>query len=81
MTSLYVQVKTAFKTSRSIKQFIFLLGYQQILFPRSLRKLVAKSSYHHAWHSGYYGGGILGILERFQPRVNVGEHSTTKKPQ
>jgi len=62
--SRFSEVKMAFSTSTTFVDFVFHLGYQQIMFPTWLRKLFAKSILHKAWLSGFYGGGILGVLER-----------------
>jgi hypothetical protein len=58
------RIKLAFHTSNGITEFAFHLGYQQFFVPKMLRRLLAKTALHRAWHSGYYGGGILGILDR-----------------
>lgn len=64
--SILSRIKCAFNTANNTTEFIFHLGYQGLAFPRSVRKVVAKSKWHQAWHSGYFGGGILSILERHQ---------------
>lgn len=58
------KIRLAYSTSTGPKDFVFHIGYQGIELPKWLRCLVAKSEYHRAWFSGYYGGGILGVLER-----------------
>jgi hypothetical protein len=54
----------ALRIARTLPDFAFHLGYQQFYIPKCIRKLLAKSEYHRAWHSGFYGGGILSVMER-----------------
>lgn len=64
MRALFRRFKLAFSTSKGVTEFAFHLGYQQFCLPKMLRRLLVKTRLHRAWHSGYYGGGILGVLER-----------------
>jgi hypothetical protein len=61
---LIQRVKTAFSTCSGFLDFIFHIGYQGFLLPAWFRKLFAKTEIHRAWLSGYYGGGIVGVIER-----------------
>ena len=53
----------ASKHSSSLHELIFHLGYQGWMPPRSFRKVIARSSFHRAWLSGFTGLGILSIVE------------------
>lgn len=57
---------TACKTSSGFLDFAFHVGYQGFVFPRSIRRLFAKSAIHRAWFSGFTGLGILSITELMQ---------------
>jgi len=59
-----VKVYRAFRCARSVPDVCFHLGYQGIRLPRTLRKRLAGSPLHRAWHHGYYGAGLLKINER-----------------
>lgn len=59
----YNRLLVAYKTSGGFYDFVFHLGYQQFVFPRWFRKLVARSELHRAWFSGFTGLGILSVLE------------------
>jgi hypothetical protein len=59
-----MRFQLAFSTSKGVTEFAFHLGYQQFCVPKILRRLLAKTVLHRAWHSGYHGGGILGVLDR-----------------
>lgn len=50
----------------SLSEFAFQLGYVGFQAPKLLRKIGAKSRFHASWLSGYYGGGICGIMDRQQ---------------
>jgi hypothetical protein len=58
------KLKTAYATSSGLLDLFFHIGYQGILLPVFFRKIFAKTSIHKAWLSGFYGGGILGVLDR-----------------
>lgn len=55
---------TAWRTSNNIQELVFHIGYKGFEFPRPVRRVFANTKWHNAWHSGFYGGGILPILER-----------------
>lgn len=57
---------TAWKTSSGFLDFVFHVGYQGFEFPRSIRRLFAKSAIHRSWFSGFTGLGILSITELMQ---------------
>ena len=65
MSSLDNEIKHALAMSRNCSEFFFHIGYQQIRLPTWFRKLIAGSKWHRAWHSGFFGGGILSIEERY----------------
>lgn len=65
---IYRRLNCAFNTSHNLTEFFFHVGYQGFSLPKSLRSLFAKSKWHRAWHSGFFGGGILSIIERHEIR-------------
>ena len=68
----------AISTCNGPTDFVFHLGYQGMEIPRPLRRLLAKSSFHQAWLSGFYGGGICKVLERYEePTWFDSEYETT----
>lgn len=58
------KLQTAFRTCHGIVDFVFHCGYQGLTLPKWFRKVIAKQEVHKAWVSGFYGGGILSVLER-----------------
>ena len=60
------RINMAFSTCSGFMDFIFHIGYQGFLLPVWFRKFFAKTDMHRAWLSGYYGGGIIGVLERYK---------------
>ena len=56
----------ALRIASNFPDLFFHMGYQGIKIPRWTRRIFVKSEYHRAWHSGYYGGGILSVMERFE---------------
>ena len=58
-------VKHAVHMASDANDFIFFLGYQGVLIPRSIRRMFAKSNIHKAWLAGFYGGGILSVMDRY----------------
>ncbi|MAI65166.1 MAG: hypothetical protein CL600_09870 [Alteromonas sp.] len=65
MFSAVKRMKLALTMSRNCTEFFFHIGYQQIRLPTWFRTLIARSKCHRAWHSGFFGGGILSIEERY----------------
>lgn len=63
MRSCISSLKMDFNVSNSLLDLFFHLEYQQILLPVWFRKINANYQHHKAWLSGFYGGGILSILE------------------
>jgi len=61
------RINTAFSTCSGFMDFMFHIGYQGISLPIWFRKFFAKTKMHRAWFSGFYGGGIVGVLERYKP--------------
>lgn len=49
---------------------MFHLGYQRFALPIWFRKLFAKTAIHREWLSGFYGGGIIGVLERHKDTLD-----------
>ncbi len=64
LVGTYGKIKLAYSTCNGGLDFVFHLGYQGIVLPVWFRKVLARSKIHRAWHSGFYGGGILGVIER-----------------
>jgi hypothetical protein len=60
------KLKMAYLTSNGFTDFFFHFGYQGLVIPIFFRKLLAKTKIHKNWLSGFYGGGILSVLERHQ---------------
>lgn len=60
----FSKLKVAYSTCTGLMDFVFHIGYQGFLLPVWFRKLFAKTAIHKAWLSGFYGGGIMGVLER-----------------
>jgi hypothetical protein len=58
------KLQMAFNTCHGIVDFVFHCGYQGLSLPKWFRKAFAKQVIHKAWVSGFYGGGILSILDR-----------------
>ena len=59
------RIKLAAETASGPVELFFHFGYQQLALPKWFRRLFAKKTIHRAWHSGFYGGGILSIEERY----------------
>jgi hypothetical protein len=62
--SRYSKFKMAYSTSTGFMGFIFHTGYQGLLMPVWFRKLFARTAIHKTWLSGFYGGGVMKVLER-----------------
>ena len=60
----------AFKRCSGINDLAFHLGYQQILIPRPVRKVLAKTNLHRSWLSGFTGLGICSIVELTKSNEN-----------
>ncbi|UZE97248.1 hypothetical protein [Alkalimarinus alittae] len=58
------RLKQCLSCSENLYDFFFHLGYQSLLIPRVVRKLIAKNNLHRAWLSGYTGAGIAKVMER-----------------
>lgn len=58
------KLKMAFSTCTGGMGFLFHFGYQGLQLPVWFRRVFAKTAMHKAWLSGFYGGGIMGVLER-----------------
>lgn len=54
----------AYSISNGFFDFILHLGYQGFVLPKWFRKSFSKSKIHKNWFQGFYGYGILSILER-----------------
>lgn len=63
---IWSAIVRAMSTCHGPTDFVFHLGYQGLALPRPLRKLFAKSTFHQAWLSSFYGGGICKVLERYE---------------
>jgi hypothetical protein len=64
-TSLRERLHTAFATSGfSVLPFCFHLGYQGVVLPPWLRRIIARSELHEAWLSGFTGAGLCKVTER-----------------
>lgn len=59
------KLQMAFNTCHGVVDFVFHCGYQGLCLPIWFRKAIGKQKIHKAWVSGFYGGGILSILERY----------------
>jgi hypothetical protein len=59
------RLKTAITTSKGNPlHFVFHLGYQGFVIPRSVRWAFRKTEWHRAWFVGYTGLFIGAVLER-----------------
>ena len=69
-----IRIKTAFSTCSGFMDFMFHIGYQGFLLPIWFRKLFAKTEIHRSWLSGFYGGGVVGVLERHKITSGLIKH-------
>jgi hypothetical protein len=60
----FSKLKLIYSTSSGFLDVFFHIGYQGLLLPLWFRRLFAKTGMHKHWFAGYYGGGILGVLDR-----------------
>ena len=58
------ELKGAISCTRSLPELFFQLGYFGTCLPRSFRKMISGTKCHRYWISGFYGGGIVGAVER-----------------
>lgn len=70
-----IRVKTSgvfhsLKMSRSIPEFFFFVGYDQIVPPRIFRKIFARTECHRAWLSGYTGAWLASVSVRYPTDEN-----------
>ena len=57
-------IKQCVACAHNVPDFFFHIGYKQIVLPRRMRKLMARSEMHRAWLSGFTGAWFAGVLER-----------------
>ena len=73
------KIKQSFECAHNFSEFIFQLGYSGVELPRSVRCILAKTSIHQQWMSGFYGGGILKILDRQAEENELSLHDKNVK--
>lgn len=68
-TTWFERLVMAYNTVGNVADFFFHLGCQGFVLPRWFKNVMVKTVYHRAWHSGYYGGGILNVIQRSESFV------------
>ena len=73
-------IKLAIRTAVSVPDFFFHLGYQQIVIPRVVRRLIARTELHRAWLSGFYGLWLCPVHKRAEFGWIDGRHRRESSP-
>ena len=55
--------------SKKIQFKVYILGYEQVIFSRRIRRIIAKTKFHRSWLAGNMGcfcenGKRCGVLDR-----------------